>query len=63
MSPTYETVNRAVKTIITCDGCHSGYIVDGCRSITELRLLLKNNGWSFGKYIKCPDCRPKRRTK
>lgn len=62
MNNTHDTINRAVKTLITCDNCHLSYSAEGCYSITDLKRLLKANGWSFGKYIKCPDCRKKRRT-
>lgn len=54
----YNTaVIRAVRTVIVCDKCKEIYSSSGCYSITDLKRLLKANGWSFGKYIKCPNCK------
>lgn len=57
MSQARQTILRAVKTTIVCDKCHTAYECKGCLSITDTKRLLKVNGWSFGKYIKCSNCR------
>ena len=62
MNEIHKTVDRAVETVITCDSCRRSYVTAGCIGITDLKRLLKTNGWSVGKYIKCPECRPKRRS-
>ncbi|MGN0500053.1 MAG: hypothetical protein ACI4HK_02790 [Ruminococcus sp.] len=52
----YNTaVIRAVRTVIAYDKCKEIY--------TDLKRLLKANGWSFGKYIKCPDCKSSKKLK
>lgn len=61
MSQARQTTQRAVRTIIVCEKCHIEYEYKGCLSITDTKRLLKAHGWSFGKYIKCPNCRTTKR--
>lgn len=51
-----ETLTRCVKVEIKCDICRRVYEISGLVNLTTLRIMLKSDGWSYGKKLKCPKC-------
>ena len=51
-----DTLQRCVKVTVQCDNCKVVYAIEGLVNLTTLKTVFKRNGWSFGKYLKCPKC-------
>lgn len=54
-------VNSYFETSATCTICCRRITWCGCANKRIMTMLLRDKGWTVGKYCVCPECLEKRR--
>ncbi len=53
----------AIETYIYCDKCGDGYAWHTAMNTTRAVMLMRQKGWTVGKYWLCPNCKRRKEKK